>query len=162
MNAPPDASPLSTPDAAASHMIERGQVADSSPQTPTNPPKPSDLPGVEMIGNWLRVLEIRSTIFGSRIPAEPAWDILLYLYSAFARGEVTQITGLAPMIGLPSSTTGRWARHLIGAGMVERWRDPADGRRWFVRISPEGIFLMAAFIGRIEADPRLRQRATGR
>src|SRR3546814_6704324 len=44
---------------------------------------------------WLKARRLREEVFGPELFAAPAWDILLDLYTAEARGECVQTSSLA-------------------------------------------------------------------
>ena len=41
--------------------------------------------------------------------------------------------------GVPPTTTLRWIAALEGKGLIERRRDPLDGRRVFIALSEAGL-----------------------
>jgi len=51
--------------------------------------------GLRIASWWLKARRLREEMFGSELFADPAWDIVLDLYTAEARGERVQVTSLA-------------------------------------------------------------------
>jgi DNA-binding MarR family transcriptional regulator len=101
---------------------------------------------------WLKARRLREEMFGPDLFADPAWDILLDLYTAAARGESVQISSLAFAARVPHSTAIRWARIMTRAGIVERRKDPADARRVHVSLSPAASALMETYLARLSND----------
>lgn len=102
------------------------------------------------IVNWsLKARRLREEIFGPGLFADPAWDILLDLFTAEAKGERVQISSLAIAAQVPHSTAIRWARILTGAGLLVREKDPSDGRRVHVSLSQHARTLMDEYLGRL-------------
>lgn len=101
--------------------------------------------GIALAGWIFMARRMRADIFGAELFAEPGWDILLDLYAAHARGCRVQITSLAPMSGVPSSTARRWARKLIALDLVVQERDPRDHRLTFLKLSATGLGLMSRY-----------------
>ena len=111
-----------------------------------NPP-----PGAELAAWLFMARRLREEVLGADLFSDPAWDIILDIYAANARGEKVQISSLSPMSGVPSSTARRWAHKLIARGLLERERDPRDKRLTFVRLSTEGRERIISFINRLVA-----------
>ena len=101
---------------------------------------------------WLKARRLREEMFGPGLFADPAWDILLDLYTAAARGESVQISSLAFAARVPHSTAIRWARIMTRAGIVERRKDPADARRVHVSLSAAASALMEEYLARLITD----------
>ncbi|MFX9608428.1 hypothetical protein ABTU70_19535, partial [Acinetobacter baumannii] len=85
--------------------------------------------GLRIAKWWLKARRLREEVFGADMFSDPAWDILLDLYAADAKGERVQITSLSVAARVPHSTAIRWARIMTRAGLLIRERDPKDGRR---------------------------------
>ena len=117
-----------------------GQIAEASHEP---------LPGAELASWTLMARRLREEVMGDDLFSEPAWDILLDLYAALDRGDRVQVTSIAAMAGIPSSTGRRWARKLMERGLLERERDRRDQRLTFVRLTTKGQEIMAAFMLRL-------------
>lgn len=94
---------------------------------------------------WLKARRLREEMFGPGLFADPAWDILLDLYSAEAKGECVQISSLAIAARVPHSTAIRWAKVMTRVGLMVRHKDPTDARRIHVCLSPGARSLMEDF-----------------
>lgn len=107
--------------------------------------------GAELAAWLFMARRLREEVLGADLFSDPAWDIILDVYAASARGEKVQISSLSPMSGVPSSTARRWAHKLIKRGLLERERDARDNRLTFVRLSRDGHARILSFIGRLVA-----------
>jgi DNA-binding MarR family transcriptional regulator len=98
---------------------------------------------------YLRRLRDKSLgdIFG-----EPAWDMLLDLFIANDRGQEVSISSLCHAAAAPATTALRWINVLEERGLIVRQRDPNDGRRVWLMLTPETLekmqMLMAARAGK--------------
>lgn len=108
-------------------------------------------PGSELAAWLLMARRLREEVLGANLFSDPAWDILLDVYAGEARGVKIQISSLAPMSGIPSSTARRWADRLVRLGLLERERDEKDRRQTYVRLSRYGHTRIRLFIKRLIA-----------
>lgn len=81
---------------------------------------------------------------------EPAWDILLDLYIAYARGLKVSVSSACIGSAVPSTTALRWLGVLQEAGLIVRENDSNDHRRMLVRLSNEAIERMERFFRETE------------
>lgn len=89
---------------------------------------------------------LRSHYFDPRLFGDPAWDMLLDLFLQRSAGRCVCVSNLCMASFAPATTALRWIRALEEAGMVERSRDPANGRRVFVRLTPAGYDRIVAYL----------------
>lgn len=113
--------------------------------------KPAPPPGAEFAAWLLMARRLREEVLGVELFSDPAWDILLDIYAAEARGERIQISSLAPMSGVPSSTARRWADKLVKLGLLRRDRDHRDHRLSYISLSQYGHDRIKLFIKRLTA-----------
>ena len=74
---------------------------------------------------------------------EPAWDLILDLFSHHHSGKNISITS-ATIASAVSPTTGlRWISLLEGRKWIERFDDPSDKRRSFIRLTDNGYNAIA-------------------
>ncbi len=59
--------------------------------------------------------------------------------SALHDGRARSTTALARLLGLPVATAHDAVRALVLRGLVERRRDPRDGRAWLLTLTGEGL-----------------------
>ena len=86
----------------------------------------------------------RSALFPDELFDEPAWDIMLQLYCAVGRNEVTMIHALGRSTSAPLSTIERWAEYLAERDLVER-KDSADKMDSEVCLSENGFSRLDAY-----------------
>lgn len=96
----------------------------------------------------------RSKYFPAELFGEPPWDILLDLSVAYARKRRVSTMDPGLTAGIPQATTLRWLSTLETEGLMERARDPTDGRRIFVRLTPKAAEAMERYLAAMPATPR--------
>jgi len=97
----------------------------------------------------------RAPIFGSgELFGEPAWDILLDLYIAYALGSSVSVTSACIGAAVPATTALRHLGQLHDEGLVVREHDTQDQRRTHVRLSAAGINRMEAYFNEISGAER--------
>ena len=134
-----------------SFMIDDGGPTDPDPQNEID----THAMGLKIARWWLKARRLREEMFGPDLFADPAWDILLDLYSAEAKGECVQISSLAIAARVPHSTAIRWAKTMTRVGLMERHMDPTDARRIHVRLSPAARALMEDYLARLTRQGQL-------
>ncbi len=80
---------------------------------------------------------------------EPTWDILIDLYIAYREDRRVPTTSSCIGAHVPPTTALRWLRILESRELVEREDDGRDGRRTFVRLSPQGLTAMDASLASV-------------
>jgi hypothetical protein len=103
--------------------------------------------------NYLTARRRRDELLGLNLFADPAWDMLLDLYASAAEGLDISVSSACLASAVPSTTALGWLIKLEQRGLVCRRRDPADGRRTFLNLSPSAAtaiegWLVATF-GRV-------------
>lgn len=89
---------------------------------------------------------LRSSFFDPDFFCDPAWDMLLDLFLQQCLGRRVSVSSLCIASCAPSSTALRWIRALEEADLLERSRDPSDGRRIFVRLTAGGHSKVAGYL----------------
>jgi len=107
------------------------------------------------IRNMLKLRRQRDRFFASELFADPAWDILLELYSAALGQFRVSISNLCSAAAVPATTALRWIKQLEDAGIIERRPDPTDGRRQFVMLSDQALSSMNAYFRIVPASASL-------
>lgn len=82
------------------------------------------------IRSVLLVRRARSDILGKHLFSDPAWDILLELYSARLGGRKMSLGDVARAIETPQTTTKRWIAALEEHALVRSTIDPATNLNW--------------------------------
>ncbi|MBD2841909.1 MarR family winged helix-turn-helix transcriptional regulator [Erythrobacter rubeus] len=94
----------------------------------------------------------REFIFGDAdLFGEPAWDILLDLYAAYASGKTVSVSSACIGSAAPPTTGLRWLGILADQDLVVREHDPNDQRRVNVRLSDAAIAKMDAYFAEVSA-----------
>jgi len=93
-----------------------------------------------------RLQGARQTIFGDAVMPEPAWEMIAELMRARLAGERLSVTSLALSSQSPATTALRRIEDLIQCGLATRTPDPADRRRSYVELTPEGAKRMQVFL----------------
>lgn len=100
----------------------------------------------------IRLRARRQCIFGSAVFGEPAWDMLLDLYSSTLERRAESVTSLGLASRLPQTTALRWINLLEEQGWIVRKPDPRDGRRVLVSLSSKARSAMELFINQPELE----------
>ncbi|MDP1028086.1 hypothetical protein Q5H91_12755 [Sphingomonas sp. KR1UV-12] len=83
----------------------------------------------------LRARRLRDSFFQSGLFEDPAWDMLLDLYAAHLERARVSVSSLCIAAAVAPTTALRWMGRLTDIGLLERHRDPTDGRRAFISLS---------------------------
>lgn len=114
-------------------------------------PRPSaaadQLPLGVIVDRMRRLRLQRNELMGAQLFRDPAWDMLLDLFSSHDRGERVSVIALTLSSGVPQSTALRTIQRLEEKGLIVREGDPDDLRRSWVRASPEVLTGIATMTG---------------
>jgi len=93
---------------------------------------------------------MRDACFGADaiLFGEPAWDILLALYSARTDGREISISTACSAAKVPNTTALRHLGNLEARGMIVRRADSEDRRRSTVRLSDKASVMMRDWLDR--------------
>lgn len=122
----------------------RSRLAERPQETQAADAPPAGLERAVQIEICNRAL--RSSFFDPAFFCDPAWDMLLDLFLQQSLGRRVCVSSLCIASCAPSSTALRWIRALEEADLVERSRDPTDGRRVFVRLTAGGHAKVAGYL----------------
>lgn len=95
----------------------------------------------------------RAKMFDTSLFGEPAWDILLVLYVAAAKGERLLTKCCCLSIDCPQSTALRHLKELVRRGLVSRERSLSDRRSTYVSLSEQGKAAMECYLEACAFDP---------
>ena len=87
----------------------------------------------------------RQLLGADELFGEPAWDMLLDLFVHECQGKQLAMSSLCIAAGIPESSAMRLAQRLCDAGLLVRLPDPADGRRSFMKITPDMAHRLRAY-----------------
>jgi hypothetical protein len=91
----------------------------------------------------------RVRIFGTGLFADPAYDILLYMFIKLEAKEPVSALRLCVAADVPESTALRHIRLLVANGYLERMVHPNDKRIVNLRLTSIGFKLVAGWLTRI-------------
>ena len=80
---------------------------------------------------------------------DPAWDILLSLIIDEADGRATSVSSACISACVAATTALRWIDKMLRLGLMYREPDPFDGRRHYVRLTPDARRRMARALASI-------------
>jgi DNA-binding MarR family transcriptional regulator len=80
----------------------------------------------------------RNKFFDSGLFAEPAWDILLDLFSHYVQQSTLRTTSVCRAANVPLSTALRWLTILENRGLIQRYGTDRDKRTMLVQLTDEG------------------------
>jgi DNA-binding MarR family transcriptional regulator len=98
----------------------------------------------------IRARTQRSKFLPPSLFAEPAWDILLELYSAELAQQRMTVTQACAAAKVPATTALRWLGTLEASQLIVRHPDPLDARRSFVALTETGEQAMESFFQSIK------------
>ena len=93
-----------------------------------------------------RTRSMRRDFFGDALFRDPAWDILLLLYSAEGTGERISISAVCAASGASHTTGIRWIQLLEDSGYVSREPNSDDRRVTWLRLTPDARERLNAFL----------------
>ena len=88
--------------------------------------------------------------FGGDIFSDPAWDIILDLYIHNSRNQDVSVTSVCSASMVPITTALRYITLLSERGLIERSKNPKDGRSYLLRLSPEAIRIIEELLTGLE------------
>lgn len=87
----------------------------------------------------------RAHFLDSELFGEPAWDILLDLFTARLLGRRLSVSAVCIGSYVPPTTALRWITVLVDAGLAERELDESDKRRQWISLSKPGERAMRSY-----------------
>ena len=94
----------------------------------------------------MRLRARRKDFIGHALFRDPAWDMLLDLYSAHERGDRLSVSALCYASGVPPTTALRHLERLEKARLMSRQDDPVDHRRSWVDPTEVALKGMTLFL----------------
>lgn len=93
----------------------------------------------------LTLRQKRAELFGPSMFGEPAWEMLLQLYS-MAGASRQSMSRLAQLSGTSKATALRWIDYLLDRGLISRQPHPTDLRTAFVSLTDKGREKLEAYL----------------
>ncbi|WP_338243174.1 hypothetical protein [Aurantiacibacter hainanensis] len=97
---------------------------------------------------WVQVRGSREAIFGTGLFAEPAWDMLLFLFLKAGEQKRVLKTAVTNASGVSHSTALRYLSLLEKEGLVQVEKTQRDNRAQLVSLTPGGLLKISACIAR--------------
>jgi len=88
----------------------------------------------------------RASWFDASLFSEPAWDMLLDLYSSAEEGRRLSISDIGIAACVPPTTSLRWLNQMEKLGLIHRLSDTADRRRVWVDLTDQGRAAMTGYL----------------
>lgn len=129
-------------------LVELPQMATVRSPSRDTAAVPENRKDVDARRAWaLRELEAvgkRRKILGAQFEIDPGWIMLLELFDAHCTQRPYHVSALCLASGAPHATALRRLSQMIDAGLFRREQDPADARRSWVFLTPEGLEKVSA------------------
>ena len=93
----------------------------------------------------------RAESFDQNIFGEPAWDILLALYTIDGDRRRLNTRELCELAGVALTTALRWLDSLEEQGMVERAPNPFDQRMVYIELADKGRAAMDSYLSQMRS-----------
>ena len=103
------------------------------------------LPDIRLVEIVIKGRQLRQEFLPSRTFFDPQWNMLLDLLSATLRMRRLCTTSLCIASEVPMTTALRHLDELRDSGLVTKTRDPLDGRRFYVELTPKALRALAAY-----------------
>jgi len=100
------------------------------------------------IRSIIHARRLRERYFPHDLFADPAWDMLLELFRADLVQQQISVSSLCLASAVPPTTALRWLSTLIERHIFVREPDRRDGRRIFVKFTPEAREAMYQYFRR--------------
>ena len=99
-----------------------------------------------LIEQVLCARQLRSSILGTGLFSDPAWDIVLTLYLGQLRGETVSIAHLAEAASISANAAYRWLEALEREGLIELGDGLADAKDFHVELTHKGSSAMRRWL----------------
>jgi DNA-binding MarR family transcriptional regulator len=98
-----------------------------------------------------RSRRLRDKFFPEQLFADPAWDILLLLYSLERADKRLSVSAVCESAGVPVSTGHRWVQRLVDNGLAMREQHPTDRRVSWLRLPDSTLSRLDAYLDEMMA-----------
>ena len=107
----------------------------------------------ELLRSILRARALRQDIFGVKLFADPAWDMLLHLLLTRLEDRRITVSALCASSGVAATTALRRIGILERAGLVVREQTSADGRISYLRLTDAAAERLTAWFAACRVPP---------
>lgn len=108
-------------------------------------PLPSDRR--KFLARLISIRDDRKIAFPNLKFCDPYWEIILNAAIDFESGKETSIKAACLSSGVSATTTLRCLGELESIGVLQRWADPSDRRRYFIRLTDQSKHSFDAWLG---------------
>lgn len=129
--------------------LEEVAAAEEEELRQAPPRRPTQAQLTRLAFDLYRARLARCQVLNVQLLGEPAWDMLLALYSLPPRGEVLSVTSLSLAANVPQATGIRWQNKLLEEGLIRRDPHVRDSRVQLIGLSPRGRLLMDRYLVRL-------------
>lgn len=103
----------------------------------------------------IRVRRLREVYFDPSLFADPAWDLLLDLYTHKTLGKRVAVKSACIAANVPDTTALRWISLLECGGLIDREEDVTDRRRALLSLTRKGVLAVTSYLLAMERHLRL-------
>lgn len=94
----------------------------------------------------------RSLIFGTDLPSDPCWDLLLDLFIASAKGRRMSVAAACLAAPVPEGTALRCIAHLVDVGLVVQAAEPGGPAAPYLVPTAHAVTKLTDFFACLETD----------
>jgi predicted transcriptional regulator len=100
----------------------------------------------QQVQRLILVRQLRTSLIGRDLFADPAWDMLLGLYAADLAGRRVSTGELCSAVDVPLSTATRWISALVERGLIMSSSQNATGS---IKLTPSGSTAMNRYFSTV-------------
>lgn len=105
----------------------------------------------DLVRSFIRARRLRDACLNPELFADPAWDMLLELYSVALDQRRISVTKLCHASCVPETTALRWIEKLACEDLIIRRPDAMDGRRVWIELSQKAFASMQRYFDVVSA-----------
>jgi DNA-binding MarR family transcriptional regulator len=128
------------------HTRELQGLIDDMPPSPTR-----ETTYAQFARLLVRERSDRHLVLDAELSGDPAWDILLDLFTAGEEGKQVSVSSVCHAAGVPPTTALRWLSILVERDFVTRVDDAHDKRRVNLLLSPRTRASLIEYLDRAAA-----------
>jgi DNA-binding MarR family transcriptional regulator len=87
----------------------------------------------------------RTEFFRADMFSDPAWDVLLEVYSSHLSQHRISMSQIGMTSNVPITTANRWIKILECEGLLAKTIDPLDSRRVYVELTFKGVRAVSGY-----------------
>jgi DNA-binding MarR family transcriptional regulator len=126
-------------------------VSSSAESVPVNSISQSAATHGQFARQLLRERRNRSIVLSPDMLGDPAWDMLLDLFSAGEENKSIPVSSLCLASGVPPTTALRWMALMVEKELIKRFDDHRDKRRVNITLMPQTRALLVGYLEQVAA-----------